>query len=1173
MSWLSKFTGLPTLTDIPDAADSYAAGVFSIDTATSLVARDWTGTGGNTNAPRAYVDLAGIGTGVVDEVLRITGRCSAISVAAELNIRRGIGLYDATPGNACLAFIVEPDPNVLPNAGSAYGRAEEAGVTNDLGPDALTSCAVPNQFRLYWNAGGQPFEIPDAGFASYVVPIDTCSYWYSEDDGTTWVRVGDRAIGGGVVPSRAIIWAGSAAGAAETLTVTFTDLSVDEFDFTPTIRNKRPEEDDTYHDVDQNLYLEVVDLFTFDVDDSTVEIWLGETPVWTGDAQQSGFTVTKTLVVDGLDSLGWSYDINPDNPLTDGREYKLRAYAENTNGTPVDEEWFFKAGDLMLFRLEDQAENHPGAAPQATLGFQDADGLGATIEEMIGGVDAAVDMAGPPGKASFILSYNYAYEPVGPHDAMGFADYDNYEFYQGIGGPENFFLAILKDPASGAVSRGSGISIQGPLLKQAENFEDPSWHDQAGFADGMDFPQNTGGRTYHNWPREGRGRVFYARDVVDGRDPQQEESGFQDGTFYAVGQPHDYMDGVEDGDTNEVVDGFGIQQVQAFETDADDWATPAVAGFYGFSKEGILHHNGLPTLPGNFGPGAGQFNRRGWSDNQGLLATGSIDGDAAMIAADTLRIASAALDGEDCIRSAYRWWLPSDFEVTIDFASFSASVSANALAHISVLTDGVNGVVVGRRGDGNYVRYTYDDGSITNVTTVATSDTSGSFKLARVGTTWHAYYWNSGWVEIGAGIDLGYAGRGYILIANTGSGAVNVSMDWSNFTIASGGWTNVATWAAEAFSTERGNLDEFPDKVLAVGTDLGLDIIDTDTDLLWTRFIKGTGRMLHNDLYHPLDSAFKDGILVVAGNADANDEGSITIVDFNLDAARIARSADSAVTGGFFGGPSGGDSNLGRVGVIAHRNLTSGYDRDFDRWSTGPNSQYNAHNAVDLLLDSGKVYIVGGSKSGLSVFRYTRWDTLPVTQTGVNGNWVDEPDTAWWLTTGNPVYWTWFRPQDDMLFWTADDGAGETEIYSQTLANLELPMHGGNFLAGDDKTMPGTRQPADIVLGQHRPAVNGSDVYVAADAEVWKMTWPGGSWVRFLGKPSSGSTYEVLPETLTRVTSVRHMKDGSIDLLAVGVDTGLLSQVLVFRLDIGSLYAKTKVLGARSNTSLGTATV
>jgi hypothetical protein len=225
MAWVSKFSGLPVLTSIPDATDGYAAGAFSFGAGGNP--RDWDSANVPPyDAPKAYVDLATIGASI-SQVLRVTARyASRVHGGGDFDMGGGVALYGPGTDDASTIHTNEFDPTGTPGDGVIDARATENGTTTGTGGNPTIAQPPPHQTRLYWNGTGSAFIIPDAGFGSWSIAANTVSYWSSYDDGTTWVRNGDRAIAGGVAPTRAAIWGYLAIPGGGGSTVTFSNLEV-----------------------------------------------------------------------------------------------------------------------------------------------------------------------------------------------------------------------------------------------------------------------------------------------------------------------------------------------------------------------------------------------------------------------------------------------------------------------------------------------------------------------------------------------------------------------------------------------------------------------------------------------------------------------------------------------------------------------------------------------------------------------------------------------------------------------------------------------------------------------------------------------------------------------------------------------------------------------------------
>jgi len=340
MSWTTRISGLPTQTSL-SFGDTYVGGLFTLSTNTG--SREWDVTGSGNNAPVAYETLASIGADIT-KVLRITARYSARAGFSGEDLGAGVVLYGPNRDDACLVRSLETDPNTSPGAGEVTAKAWENDVLNTIATTSLpTTAAPPNQFRIYWNPTGSAFVIPDAGFGSWSVAAGYVSYWYSDDDGTTWTRLGDGAIVAGVVPDKVGIYTNCGTPVGGTPTVTFSAFEVVEDDNEPpTLQNLDPDNLDTGVLVGANLTIEIVDNGT--VDDSTVDIQLKRgaaawESVWTGDAQQSGYAVTKSMITGG-----YRYVVNPDVDLPYEETIQVRVQADDMAGTPnsMDETYSFE---------------------------------------------------------------------------------------------------------------------------------------------------------------------------------------------------------------------------------------------------------------------------------------------------------------------------------------------------------------------------------------------------------------------------------------------------------------------------------------------------------------------------------------------------------------------------------------------------------------------------------------------------------------------------------------------------------------------------------------------------------------------------------------------------------------------------------------------------------------
>lgn len=99
-----------------------------------------------------------------------------------------------------------------------------------------------------------------------------------------------------------------------------------------------------------------------------------------------------------------------------------------------------------------------------------------------------------------------------------------------------------------------------------------------------------------------------------------------------------------------------------------------------------------------------------------------------------------------------------DFDIQVDYSLDSAPAIDAWQIMLDIRIDNLNRISIGRSYVGGLQRYIVSEfigGSQTNYYSSTTTDTSGKLKVTRVGSTWHGYYWNSGWVEIESGFAVG----------------------------------------------------------------------------------------------------------------------------------------------------------------------------------------------------------------------------------------------------------------------------------------------------------------------------------------------------------------------------------------------------------------------------------
>ena len=204
----------------------------------------------------------------------------------------------------------------------------------------------------------------------------------------------------------------------------------------PIVQNENPAAGSVYFDVAQNLYLEVVDA-DGNLDASTVKITLTGVVVWESDAQQNGYTVTKTAITNGF-----SYEINPPSDL-EARTHTVEVYAQDLIPETLDTSWTFTAGDYQIGVDNQRAKNF-----RTELGISDDERTGGgNIVDMLvptigtgrwlPGVGGPIDMPGAPAKPSAAITFG-SYGRGGPDSTIGFSDLELYGFHIGAGGPADF---------------------------------------------------------------------------------------------------------------------------------------------------------------------------------------------------------------------------------------------------------------------------------------------------------------------------------------------------------------------------------------------------------------------------------------------------------------------------------------------------------------------------------------------------------------------------------------------------------------------------------------------------------------------------------------------------------------------------------------------------------------
>lgn len=96
----------------------------------------------------------------------------------------------------------------------------------------------------------------------------------------------------------------------------------------PTLIMLRPRHQESGVPEDTKVLLEVWDMGT-GVDASTVVIRVNDATAWTGDAQQTGFAVSKTVLTNRI-----RYEIDPDSDFLPSEGVRIEVAADDLETTP-----------------------------------------------------------------------------------------------------------------------------------------------------------------------------------------------------------------------------------------------------------------------------------------------------------------------------------------------------------------------------------------------------------------------------------------------------------------------------------------------------------------------------------------------------------------------------------------------------------------------------------------------------------------------------------------------------------------------------------------------------------------------------------------------------------------------------------------------------------------------
>lgn len=177
--------------------------------------------------------------------------------------------------------------------------------------------------------------------------------------------------------------------------------------------------------------------------------------------------------------------------------------------------------------------------------------------------------------------------------------------------------------------------------------------------------------------------------------------------------------------------------------------------------------------------------------------------------------------------------LTGDFDVQVDFDLYTYSLVEGSGADLHVLiSEGYEMYL--RRGYAGGDRYQrgYKNGGGWNYTPVSTSDDTGKLRITRTGSTWHAYYYNAGWIEVGSGISIGVGAVQVWLTAANWTGDPDLTWRADNFTI-NAGCPGGIPGTTTTTSTTSTTTTELPDTYWTNFSEHSEDAIPSDWTEVW----------------------------------------------------------------------------------------------------------------------------------------------------------------------------------------------------------------------------------------------------------------------------------------------------------------------------------------------------
>ena len=734
------------------------------------------------------------------------------------------------------------------------------------------------------------------------------------------------------------------------------------------------------------------------------------------------------------------------------------------------------------------------------------------------------------------------------------------------GGPHKWSDHLLTE------GRGVGQRVPGPAnaaiaeINRIDNTTQNSgpW-DQGYFEDRLWLLTAGGDTFYRGWP-EGVGNGIRLPQAVgfDGQGLQgwhgyrRSAAAIEDDLYIEIDAQADYQDGVNDGDGNELLSAYNAYRCVRHITLDEAWHTPVSGnGFCGASKEGKWHYDGIECGVGPFTDATKVLGQH-WTMQRG-------DGPWASYGSASIPITIPAVGevnfdsigtvsgGHSAVLGTWgRWQLMDDFDIMVEFKDFAGTSPGSGGLYFDVRFDANNRVYIQRESSDLYRTASKNNGTWVTSLTAATSDTEGKLRITRTGTSIRTYRWvGSDWTQLGGPWTWTIGAVPLMVYCGMYLADRDSEGTMFGFSITAGETNNFCGWARETPAGHRGARVDFPTECAIVATQTSVEIIDTETDKLWMRFLEDSQHAIHTwgTSAKPWSMKFKEGILMIAGYTG----GGCHIIDFTIDTIWNLRTEASSWTGSRYRGYSGvantPDNGTGlnnTNGQIAQRNQNRGFAGDNNQWQIpSVNVSY-----CDFEFGGEYVYYATCTDAGVGVHKWRRWWFSDA----ATSDSLTYPDYAW-TTEATDMQWAYYEPATMDLFYADTD-----YIYSVSSAVLEnrligFPSRVFDYTHRLALPVPITKQSQRLMFYFN------SSVYLCTDYGIYQVPWPGGPATMLYSKVGYGGTYAILPNFYTRINAIARSKDGTNELLLVDLydEARELAQVVAINLTTHAVWAKTPI--------------